>query len=182
MSLTVDFDFVELRKFKKELVGELETLMRGSVVSSGIATVYKAKQGKFKDHSGQLRANISSRYVGNRGGWFSVDVVSSMPYASFVNDGTMAHDIWPKAVHNLKGPLRSGQTRRATGKGQHEFIVGRGLALRWKDAAGIAHFAKMVHHPGSKAIPFMDEAREFGKLTFETYFNRGFVGIAERLE
>lgn len=182
MSITVDVDLTEFHAFRKKFTDDVESLTRASVVAAGIGAVHKAKLGAFKDRSGQLRANISSRYVGQRGSWFTVDVVSSMPYASYVNDGTRAHDIWPKAVHNLKGPVREGQTRRATGTGPHEYIVGRGLALRWKDGAGGQHFARMVHHPGTKPIPFMDQAREFGQLTFDTYFSRGFAGIAARLE
>jgi hypothetical protein len=181
MSVSLDFDLSGLNTLQTKLEHELSVLMRDAVVAGGNAAVMKARQGRFKDRSGQLRANISSRYLGQKGDWFSVEVKAIMPYASFVNDGTRPHEIWPKAVHGLKGPVRNGQTRRAMGRGPHEYIVGRGIALRWK-VNGQEFFASHVNHPGTKQIPFMDDAEDFGRLTMTTYLNRGFAGIAARLE
>lgn len=182
MSVNLDFDLSGLRELQRKLESNLNTLMRDAVVAGGNAAVMKARQGPFKDRTGQLRANISSRYIGQRGYWYMVEVRAAMLYASYVEHGTEAHDIWPKAGNREMGPLRQGQTRRATGKGPHEHIVGRGIALRWKDSAGGQHFARMIHHPGSKPHPFMEPAREFGQLTIDTYIRRGFQGIAARLE
>lgn len=182
MSIGLDFDLSGLRELQSRLESNLSTLMRDAVVAGGNAAVMRAKQGPFKDRTGQLRANISSRYIGQRGDWFTVEVVAKMPYASYVEQGTEAHDIYPKAGYGSMGPLRQGQSRRATGKGPHEQIVGRGIALRWKDGAGNQHFARMIHHPGSKAYPFMEPAREFGQLVMDTQLRRGFVDIAARLE
>ena len=114
--------------------------------------------GKFKDRTGELRRNIHAEKIseGPRGARWKI--VSPVPYSIFVEKGTKAHQIWPKAGHAFNGPLRQGQSRRATGPGPHEHIVGRGLALRWKGSDGTVHFAAMVNHPGSKAYAFMGPA------------------------
>ena len=69
-----------------------------------------------------------------------------MPYASFVEEGTRAHEIWPKEKRGFVGALREGQTRRSRGKKRSflRFTIG-----------GRIVFARMVKHPGSKSYPFM---------------------------
>lgn len=112
------------------------------------------RSGRFKDRTGQLRTNIVAYFLKSNGRSVQWEILSPMFYSKFIEQGTRAHEIWPKAGYGLKGPLRSGQTRRATGKGPHEHIVGRGQALRWT-SGGQTFFARMVHHPGSAAMPFM---------------------------
>lgn len=56
-------------------------------------------------------------------------VGSDLEYAGFVNDGTAPHDIRPRSKQVLK------------------FTVG-----------GRTVFAKVVHHPGTRANPFLDRA------------------------
>jgi hypothetical protein len=119
----------------------------------------EAKRGGFKDQTGELRRKIQARQV--KGGHLSATwmFVAETPYARFVEEGTRAHDIYPKAGYNApKGSLMPGQTRRGRGKGPHEHVVGRGRALRWKDSGGREHFAGMVHHPGTQAVAFMGKA------------------------
>lgn len=107
----------------------------------------------FKDHSGRLRSEIVARLLERDSRSVTWEILSGAPYSRYVEEGTQPHDIRPKAAHGLKGPLRQGQTRRATGKGPHEHIVGRGRALRWVDGGG-THFAAVVHHPGTSPRPF----------------------------
>lgn len=77
-------------------------------------------------------------------------IEADTPYARYVEEGTRPHDIWPKAGEGTMGPLRRGQSRRdPTDIGTHR------VALRWFDGAGGVHFARMVHHPGSRSYPFM---------------------------
>jgi hypothetical protein len=181
MSVRLDFDLAGLDQLQRRLESDLERLTRDAVHAAAKVTTAKAKRGNFKDHTRQLRSTIKSTILGQRGAWYMAEVLAPKPYASFVENGTEAHDIWPKAAHGLKGPLRNGQTRRATGKGPHEHIVGRGIALRFK-IGGREVFARYIHHPGSRAIPFMEPAREYGQAYIETFVRRGFEGIATRLE
>jgi hypothetical protein len=181
MSLFVNVDTTGLDSLASSLERDLDRLIRDATVATGKVTSAKAKRGGFQDHTRQLRSTISDRNIGKRGEWYMVEVVAPMPYASFVEHGTDAHDIWPKAGYKLNGPVRQGQTRRATGAGPHQQIVGRGMALRWK-VGGQQFFARMVHHPGGRAIPFMEPAADYGQQYIETFVRSGFAGIAARLE
>ena len=55
-----------------------------------------------------------------------------VPYASYLDEGTKPHEIWPKTA----------------------------ICLRWYDEGGDAHFAKHVNHPGTKGDGFMGKAYE----------------------
>lgn len=90
-------------------------------------------------------------------------LINYTPYGAYVEYGTKAHKIYPKAAHGLIGPTHSGQTRRATGKGPHEHIVGRGIALRFRIGNRIV-FARYVDHPGTHALPFMQPAADYAGL------------------
>lgn len=98
------------------------------------------------------------RQADDHGAWGYI--INYTPYGAYVEYGTKAHRIWPKATHGLVGPVREGQTRRATGKGPHEHIVGRGLFLRFQVGGRIV-FARFVDHPGTHAMPFMQPAGEY---------------------
>lgn len=107
----------------------------------------------------ELRGEL--RQADETGAWGYL--INYTPYGAYVEYGTKAHQIWPKAAHGLIGPLRQGQTRRATGKGPHEHIVGRGLMLRFRIGDRIV-FARYVNHPGTPALPFMQPAADYAGL------------------
>jgi len=182
MSIRLDFDLTGLDTLQRKLDSAVNRLVKDSCAATAKVVKARAKQGPFKDRTRQLRSTINDVHIGLRGGWYIVEVRAPQQYASFVELGTKEHDIWPKAGHNLKGPVREGQTRRATGKGPHEHIVGRGIALRWKDASGNQRFARMVHHPGSKPYAFMAPATEYGRAYITQFAQLGLVKIAAQLE
>jgi len=180
--LRVTWDESQFSRLELRTTSDIERLVRDGLVAAGKVTVARAKQGPFRDHTRQLRSTISSQYLGRRFGYWMVQINAPMRYASYVEKGTDPHEIWPKAAHGLIGPVRKGQSRRATGRGPHEYIVGRGLALRWKDAGGGVHFARMVHHRGSKPYPFFKPAMDYGWVYLQRFVERGFAGIALRME
>lgn len=182
MSIRLDFDQSSITGLQQRLEAGYRDLIKTAAVATGKVIVARAKQGPFKDHTRQLRSNIHYLNLGVRGGYYQVQIVSPMFYSSYVEKGTPSHDIWPKAAHGMIGPTREGQSRRARGKGPHEHIVGRGLFLRWKNAAGQEFFAAMVHHPGSKPYPFFAPAMEYGRIYLTQFIQRGFEGISLRLE
>lgn len=183
MSIRLDFDQSSITGLQQKLESEYRALIKTAAVATGKVIVARAKQGPFKDHTRQLRSNIHYLNLGVRGGYYQVQIVSPMFYSSFVEKGTPPHDIWPKAAHNAPtSSLMPGQSRRARGKGPHEHIVGRGLALRWKNAAGQEFFAAMVHHRGSKPYPFFAPAMDYGRIYLTQFIQRGFEGISLRLE
>lgn len=107
----------------------------------------------YKDHSGNLTRSIRGRLdsfdrFGAQGSF-----LAEAKYASFVENGTRPHPIWPKEGHGFTGPLQEGQSRRAKSDiGTHR------VALRWTDEGGAVHFARMVNHPGGKPFPFAGPA------------------------
>jgi hypothetical protein len=98
------------------------------------------------------------RHADDTGAWGYL--INKAPYARVIEYGSRAHLIYPKAAYRMIGPVRNGQTRRATGAGPHEHIVGRGLALRFRVGGKIV-FARVVRHPGTPAFVFMRPAAEY---------------------
>lgn len=79
--------------------------------------------------TGRLRASGKIK----KAGWFSLrpkaTIVFDVDYAAFVNDGTAPHIIRPRNARVLR------------------FVVG-----------GQVVYARVVHHPGTRANPFLDRA------------------------
>ena len=150
---------LDMSEFRRQARGTKNVLARELQKATQLACEHGVevakRDGKFQNRTGLLRSSIMfdrfRRLTQGGAGEFT----AACDYGAYVEYGTSAHQIWPKAPYRFKGPLREGQTRRATGKGPHEHIVGRGIALRWKDAAGKESFARMVNHKGSKPYPFM---------------------------
>lgn len=63
-------------------------------------------------------------------------------HASFVEEGTQAHDIYP-----------------------------RGSSLRWTDDGGEEHHARHVQHPGTPALPFLQPAAHTAGARFVQLFD-----------
>lgn len=88
-----------------------------------------AKAGAFKNRTGALRERLYATLNEVSDTNVSGEIWASQPYASYVENGTEPHVIDAK----------------------------RKKVLHWTDASG-SHFARVVHHPGSKSIPFMGPA------------------------
>lgn len=102
-----------------------------------LQTTKLAKQ-NFRPHkkTGTTSRTIAPRNVSEHGA-----EVSAGAAAVFIEGGTRAHDIRPKRARAL---------RFATGSGVR-------LSGRPRKGAGVV-FAKRVHHPGTKADPFLEPA------------------------
>jgi hypothetical protein len=108
---------------------------------------------QYKDRSGKLTRSIKGRVLVSAPGGAVGEIIARPRYASFVENGTRPHDIWPKTGYGTMGPLRPGQSRRRLKDvGTHR------VALRWVGPDGRFRFARMVRHPGSKPHPFMSFA------------------------
>jgi hypothetical protein len=159
MQITMRFDRSQLNRKLLMLQRSMEELLVSAAHESAKDGVRVARQGPHQDRTGALRWSNRWDIVGWHGRRYLCRLSNPQTYASFVEFGTRPHDIWPKAGYSAPvKSLKPGQTRRGRGKGPHEHVVGRGKALRWKDADG-EHFAAMVHHPGSKPYPFMSPAK-----------------------
>lgn len=112
--------------------GDLRRVIRGAsrteLVPTGRRVVNRAKILAPVD-TGRLRASVQGEY---RRGWTlrpQFTVFSNVDYAAMVNDGTRPHDIYPRNAQALR------------------FRVGNRTV-----------FARVVHHPGTRARPFLDRA------------------------
>lgn len=163
-------DFHRLRdRTKREIRGRLGAAVT-EAAEQGRDEANRA--GKFKDHTGELRRDIVVRdgRVTSDGG-VEVSFVALKPYASFVADGTEPHIIRPKEGHGFIGPLPQGQSRRA----RTDIGTAR-VALRWF-VGGQPRFARLVHHPGSRAYPFMGPGYLKAERVLYAELERGFVTI-----
>ncbi len=155
--------------FRARVVGTKHTLAlgvrRAVQVALDAGAVRARSEHPHKRRTGRLTSPAELRgelrQANEQGAWGYL--INHTPYGAYVEYGTKPHKIYPKAQHGLIGPVRNGQTRRATGKGPHEHIVGRGIALRFKVGGRIV-FARYVDHPGNAAMPFMAPAAEYAGL------------------
>lgn len=83
----------------------------------------------FKNQSGDLERSIEGVALGsvNGGDGFQGVIRATANHASYVEYDTKPHTI----------------------------VVRRAVWLHWEQPQGDVHFAKVVHHPGTKAQPFM---------------------------
>lgn len=176
MSALVSIDPGEFRRIAYKLGTKARTIIEDSVDKATKQAKEVAKAGHFNDVTGNLRSSIFQRLEGWSGAWYYGVVISPARYSGFVEFDTKAHDIWPKAAHGMTGPVRSGQSRRASGNGPHEYIVGRGIALRWKDGSG-EHFSRHVHHPGTKGKQFMKQATFYAGIRLMTEMRQEFAAL-----
>ena len=118
-------------------------LKRWQIRTTQLAKIAAPKQ------TGHLKQSIHPGAIGSR----KAQVEASAPYAGYVEGGTKAH--WIRPVHAKM--LAWGGPRRLTG----ELRVG-GKAT---------NFARLVHHPGTTAQPFLlpsgEQAAKDGNLLSE---------------
>lgn len=151
---------LDLSDYREAVGRTVETISKAldqAVEHAAVEGAEEARHGKFKDKSGRLRSEITAYFL--RSGQRSVtwEILSPMPYSRYIEEGTRPHRIYPKAAYGTMGPLRRGQSWRATGAGPHEHIVGRGQALRFM-VGGVTIFAAYVDHPGTPAFGYMGAA------------------------
>ena len=173
MRLTATVDLTEFDRCVGRTKRELAHQMTDGVTGAASKAVAHVKsRAPFRDRTGALRrgVHVERSHSGPRSAeaWF----VSPQHYARYVEEGTRAHDIWPKAAHGTrKAHLRSGQSARdASDIGTHR------IALRWYVGSRPV-FARMVHHRGSKPYPFMQPASVFAHQWLIEHFDRGFYRL-----
>ncbi len=120
-----------------------------------------AKKGRFKDRTGQTRSRIRTSDFRVSAHSVSGTFESPALHSNILENGRKGgYIIYPKASWGAKkSTLKPGQTRRARGKGPHEYIVGRGIALRWKEG-GETYFARLVSPGPAPAFHFMSTATQ----------------------
>lgn len=142
------------------LGAEAERRVRAACINGverGLRTAvsYARVDHTYRDRTGALTASIASNYSTGPAG-ASGHIEATAPHASFVEQGTKPHMIWPKAGEGTVGPVRQGQSRRTSGDiGTHR------VALRWfEEGSTKPRFARFVRHPGTAPMPFIGPASE----------------------
>lgn len=163
----------ELLRAQRQFAQGVWRATRAAVSSAGEAGIAEARRGAFQDHTRRLRDGLAFVLTREADIEIEGEMRSPVDYSSFVEEGTKAHDIWPKGAHDVEGPLRKGQSRRRSGRERH--------ALMWTNATGV-HFARMVHHPGSRSIPFMGRAYMVAERALPARLEAELAKFAERFE
>jgi hypothetical protein len=86
----------------------------------------------YRDQTGALTSSIGARVEAKSPSGTSGVLEATAPYASYVEEGTDAHEI----------------------------EAGAGGTLAWQDGGG-THFAKRVQHPGTQPMPFIQPAADY---------------------
>jgi len=137
----------DARAFDQRVISGL----RRAVGSTVTVVVKKARsEHRWKDVTGGTRESITGEVNDVTAG--AQGTITAGENAERLNDGTVAHEIRPKAVSGFKGPTRQGQSRRdeadiGTNRSALRFVMG-----------GRVVYSKVVHHPGTKPDPFLDAA------------------------
>jgi hypothetical protein len=155
--MNMKFDLRGLRELQAQVQRQLQSTATQAVTAGCQAAVAVARTAA-PSKTGELRGSIRTTEMSVLQNRTQAVVKADAKYAWYVERGTKAHIIRPKAPYNAKTVL-PGQTRRARGKGPHEYIVGRGYALRWKTVAGKEIFRRLVHHSGTGPQPFIGPAK-----------------------
>jgi hypothetical protein len=95
--------------------------------------------------TGNLRRSLDVGAVTDN----SARVVARARYGMFVELGTKAHEITPRAASALRWAASSSSGFRLTGRPSSA----KGNSIGWA-------FAKRVHHPGTRAKPFLKPGAE----------------------
>jgi hypothetical protein len=137
-----------LAELEKDLEAAQKALVSGAQHAVGMACREGAAEARanhrYKDRTHKLTESIRGEDLyWTREGAEGV-IVAAKHYASFVEEGTPPHDIYPKLGGGFIGPGRKGQGRRKIAR----------AVLAWS-AGGTMHFARFVHHPGTPSLPFM---------------------------
>lgn len=161
-------DLSELERTRRKMMARVpHELATATAHAAGEGVKFAKSHAPFKDRSGNLRRSIHVEHTSSGARDAEASFISPQFYAVFVEKGTKAHDIYPKAAHGTpKAQLRKGQSvREKTDIGTHR------VALRWYpggDNSGKPRFARWLRHKGSKPYPYMQPAQEAARAELLT--------------
>lgn len=148
-----------------ENLDEIRHALNASVMAIGHGTVNGVRLGVKEGIDEALRTRRWKDRTGNTAqktrGYLTEQVEEgnargvmecAMPHGSFLADGTPAHEIRPRAWSRAAKVSQNQKLRVKSDVGTNR------VALRWYDAGGDAHFARVIKHPGTKPDPFMANA------------------------
>lgn len=175
--LTFSVDLTQFNQRVESTKREMRNNQERAVKQAAREGRDEARRGGWKDQTGELRRSIQVTAFSWSGVTCWSEYRTQKPYALWVEDETAAHWIFPKAGYNAPtSSLFPGQTRRGRGKGPHEHVVGRGIALRWKQD-GQEFFASRVYHPGTMGFHFIRDSANRAHSVLIQELDRGFTNL-----
>lgn len=154
---TATLDFEEYETAKAETKKRVRVMAAETVNEAVNEGLIVAKQGKFKDQTGTLRRTIRRTPLRRNGDEYIANLEAPQDYASFVEEGTAAHDIYPQDRSQANGPIHRSGKRIGKKVKNPVHRAGGGKFLRFF-IGGREIFARFVKHLGSKPYPFMGPA------------------------
>ena len=148
--ITCTLDLTGFRNAVRRTVDEAEVgALKAARKAAQEGAAHAKAMGRFKDRTGNLRNHIHAKFESGNSSSARWSIVAPEKYAKFVEWGTKPHIIRPKAQNGFIGPTLRGQTRRSRGGAgavRHSLVF---------TVDGKKIFARLVHHPGAPAHPFM---------------------------
>ena len=160
---------------------ELARAVSNTTVATQKAAMQFAPTGKFggehKAGTSETRKSIVAMQYSPWEGWVATTRL-------FVDEGAKPHDIKPKEGQALTIPIAIGGRYQSLSKavmrrGRDGRVTARQQSfarVQYRNAEGAPHgrhmdvnfsFAKIVHHPGRPAQPFMELAGEYGEIKLQ---------------
>jgi len=132
--VTVTFAWENLQEFGNAWARATDEVARGCQRGVRLGVDEGAREAiatrKWKDRTGEARRMTRGQVTQQTREGAEGVLESAVPYASYLDSGTVPHDIYPR----------------------------RALALRWYDAGGSPVFAKRVRHPGTRGDGYFGRA------------------------
>lgn len=147
-----DLDATQFAAFADKAMDQLASAVETALAETMAEGADRARQAPFKDQKGDLRRSIE----GNIEGRFADSTLegyvrADADHAIFVEQDTKAHVIAAKGV----GVTTDAAGRQRSAKGKFVSKNAKKGVLAWQDAGGERHFARIVHHPGTKGMHFI---------------------------
>ena len=141
MRITFDINTDEFERELARADRELSIAVRDGVKEACEQGAAEARATHvYKDRTGDLTKSIEGKLLVSTPGAALGEIRAKKYYASYVENGTAAHEIYPKTI-------TTGGKGGRFGRAMLRFVIG-----------GRVIFASKVNHPGTKPHPFMGQA------------------------
>ena len=165
-----------MRQIPEKVIKELSTAVNKSVLLMENAAKKEAPVNKGGG-GGNLRKTIHASMVNRLRGM--VEVLA--PYGMYVETGTKAHIIRPRTKQALAFEWGQGGYQAAQAGGKVVFVKpGLTRAGRVKYHGSVV--MKEVHHPGTRANPFLQRAADRSRAQIQGFFDAAMKKVLDSLK
>lgn len=170
--MTVELDTDAIRKFEQACRLFPEILREE--IGKAVGTLAYKIEGKAKELCPRATGNLRGSIHAVVRTWADAFVATNVSYAADVEFGTDAHDIEPRGAKALAFDVQIGKKLTPKGRGKNKRIE------TTKITGTI--FRRRVHHPGTKAQPFLEPAFLYGQSIAPKVFGEALDLALERYQ